>query len=114
MNTVPLFCRNKLSIRQEGRRVRVDTKAPVTLCRSQSAAVRVEFANHRTVPEAIEALFLQCRKNHQGKSVWSFDSLIKLIERSHILLLRKAMVQHILDQLFENLVSKKHAGISNF
>lgn len=84
MNTIPLSYRNRLSIRQEERRVRVDTKAPVTLCRSQPAAVRMEFGNQRAVPEAVKALFLECRKTRE-KAVWSFDSLIKLIERSHIL-----------------------------
>lgn len=85
MNTVPLSYRNRLSVRQEERRVPVDTKAPVTLCRSQPAAVRMEFGNQRAVPKAVKALFLECRKTIREKAVWSFDSLIKLIERSHIL-----------------------------
>lgn len=62
--------------------------------------------------------FYNVRKNTGEKDVWSFDLLIKFIERSHILLLRKvSMMKHFLHQLFENVVSKKkkkNAEISNF
>lgn len=48
------------------------------------------------------------------KAVWSFDSFIILVERSHILLPRKSMKKHVLHQLFEKVIHKKHTEISNF
>lgn len=47
------------------------------------------------------------------KPVWSFDSFIKLVEKSHILLPRKATMKHVLHQLIESVINRKHAEISN-